>query len=70
MGCAKSSRAFRKEMETAAMQANPTLALSKHAQNIFGNATSNRTSFKKSVYGNLTNSTNRAIIFGGLRKSE
>ena len=30
---------------------NPTRALSKHAQNIFGNATSNRTSFKKSALG-------------------
>ena len=38
-------------------------ALSKHAQNILGNATSNRTSFKKSVFGKLTNSTNRTIIF-------
>ena len=30
---------------------SPTRALSKHALNILGNATSNRTSFKKSVFG-------------------
>ena len=48
-------------------------ALSKHAQNTFGNTTNpaNRTSSKESIFGNPTNSTNKtsSVTFENLRES-